>query len=123
MFYISQEYYFTMSIAITGIVFTAQPTDMEACGVNETALFPCRYEGSASKPQWVINSTTYGSSNSELPPDHFYYNRILSVRNINPWQNKSRYQCQVLSLTNGHLLCAYCNTIGLLIVKCKGEQG
>ena len=107
-------------VIIIGIVFTAQLTDMEV-GVYETAVFPCRYEGSAATPQWIINSTTYGSLNSELPPNHFYHNYTLSVRNINIWQNTTRYQCQILSLTNGQF-CAYRSTIGQLIVKTKGEQ-
>ena len=102
-------------------MFIAQPTDMEVfCGVNEPVVFPCKYEGSASKPQWIINSTVYSSLNSRLPPDHFYHNYTLSVGNVKLWQNTTTYQCQVL-FNNGPLLCAYRSTIGQLIIDCKGE--
>ena len=90
------------------------------CGVNEAAVFPCQYEGSMLTPQWIINSTVYGSLDSQLPLDHFYHDRTLSVRNVQLWQNKTTYQCQIV-IINGPLLCAYRSTIGQLIIKCKGE--
>lgn len=102
-------------------MFTAEPIDVEVqCGANEVAVFHCKFEGSTSSPQWVINSTVYSSLNSQLPPDHFYSNHALSVTNIELWQNTTHYQCQVLQ-RNGPLFCAHRSTVGQLIIKCGGN--
>ena len=98
------------------VSFTEEPADKEiGCDTNEIAVFPCRYNGSSSRPQWIINSTSYSSIDSLLPPDHSYFNQSLSVRSRN---NNTVYQCQLLS--NKGSLCAYKSATGKLIVKCKG---
>ena len=104
-----------------GIIFTAQPTNMEViCGANNTVVFPCQYDRSTLIPQWIINSTVFGSLNSQLPADHYYHDHTLSVRTIKLWKNETTYQCQIVTF-NGQLLCAYRSTIGQLIIKCNGK--
>ena len=110
-----------MHAYVIGIIFTAQPTDMEVIwGANNTVDFPCQYDGSTSIPQWIINSTVFGSLNSRLPADHYYHDHTLSVRNIKLWQNETTYQCQIVTI-NGPSLCAYRSTIGHLIIRCNGK--
>ena len=103
-------------------MFLAEPGDGGIqCGANAEATFSCLYEGSNALPQWIINYTVYSSQNSRLPPDHFYQNHMLTVTNIDFWQNTT-YQCQVL-YNSGPLFCAYRSSIGrLIIVKCTGKD-
>ena len=86
------------------------------CGRDNNATFLCQFQGSVSRPRWIINSTEYSSINSELPPDHYYSSHSLTVTNIND-KNGTRYQCQLLVFEDGEL-CAYKSTIGQLIYRC-----
>ena len=88
------------------------------CGSDDDAVFRCRYEGTSILPQWIINSTTYSSINSQLPPDHFYSTHTLRVTNVKLAQNFTTYQCQILMNTG----CAYRSSVGHLITKCDGKK-
>lgn len=84
-------------------------------GTHGIANFSCNFEGSSAAPQWVINSTVYGSIH--LPQDHYYFNHQLSVRS--PIQyNNTNYSCQVALPTNEGTQCVYASGTGRLIVKC-----
>ena len=102
---------------IIGISFVAEPRDIEAiCGQHNDATFPCQFEGSNSRPQWVINSTVYSSIQSILPLDHYIDSHALSVTNVKN-KNRTTYQCQLVLLEQGRL-CAYKSVIGQLIFRC-----
>lgn len=108
----------------TGITFLAEPRDVEvACGADKVAIFPCQYEGESEsvQVQWVINSTVFNLSKTQLPPGHHYIHstHTLSVTNIKLWQNQTIYQCQLLDTTTS---CVYTSTVGQLIIKCKSKS-
>lgn len=99
------------------ISFTSELRDAEVlCGGDNSATFLCQFEGSISRPEWLINSTRYVSINSELPPDHYYSSHSLTVANAND-KNGTRYQCELLLFEDG-VLCAYRSAIGQLIYRC-----
>ena len=81
--------------------------------------FACQFTNNTadySHLQWIINSVEYNST--QLPPNHSYDGRVLTVRNINLNQHNSMYQCQLLSNVDNY--CAHKSTIGRLIIKCQG---
>ena len=101
-------------------MFIEEPRDevVKRCGADQVAIFPCQYTGSVAHPNWIINSTEYGSV--ILPPDHSYSSNILKVSNVKE-KNGTRYQCFILS-TQNEAPCVYGSTIGQLTVNCKGKD-
>ena len=104
----------------TGIIFTTEPEDIRVnCGTAKNAEFPCKYEGSRTHPLWIINNTEYSSINSQLPPDHYYGDNMLTVKNLLA-KNGTQYQCYLPVFEDG-VLCAYISAPGQLIVNCRGN--
>ena len=83
-------------------------------------MFHCEYQGSTNHPMWLINYTSYTSLNAQLPQNHFYQDHVLSVTNVNVYQNNTPYQCFLLLFVN--VLCAYRSTVGrLIVINCRGK--
>ena len=100
------------------IIFTEQPVDVTVgCRPIDRAVFPCKYEGSISNPQWIINSTIYINS-LQLPQDYMYENNELTVNDTFK-KNGTEYQCYLL-FHEGSSICARRSSVGRLIVKCTG---
>ena len=94
-----------------------EPADVEAQCTTTIVKFPCQYRlQSKGHPQWVINNTTFNSSN--LPKDHSFDGKVLSVQNLAVKQNNTQYQC-LFEATNSS--CVHRSSIGHLIIRCEGN--
>lgn len=100
------------------VIFTQEPSiqslTCSRAASDQTAVFNCHYEGSMVHPYWLINSTSYASLNSQLPPDHSYEFNQLIVENL-PGKYTTKYQCFLLFSESG-TICAYRSAVGKLII-------
>ena len=105
----------------TGSVFIAIPNNIEITCGTEAAVFPCEHKfGSDVHPLWIINNKAYKLS--QLPRDHFYDGKALSVKNPKLKQNNTSYQCMIehSALQNAENTCFYRSSTGYLWITCEG---
>ena len=107
-----------------GSVFTAEPISIEVTCRAESVLFPCEHKfGSNLHPLWIINDKIYESS--QLPQDHHYDGKALSVKNLKLKQNNTSYQCVIKSptsqKTDSEATCFYRSAVGYLWKICEGN--
>ena len=103
-----------------------EPGDVHiACESDETAKFACRHNlsGEIQPAQWIINSIAYGPKS--LPNDHVITHNgsetMISVKNIEPEQNNTHYQC-LLQVPYLETTCTHKSRIAQLIINgCNGK--
>lgn len=95
--------------------------DATVC-LGGTAYFSCDYTGTRSRPQWIINSTLYTSSNLPLNTRYDGDSRMLIVSDVTEEQVDVTYQC-FLALFNpvNDSICLILSSIGKLKVNTSGK--
>ena len=104
---------FLLLVTLAGIVFITQPEDHNVC-IGSSATVKCMFMGTDVLPSWFINSTLYTSS--DLPPNHRYDGRLMTIDNVLPHQNDTTYQC-FFNLIISESLCQLKSHIGKLQVQ------
>lgn len=61
---------------------------------GESASFPCFYNGTNDIPIWYIKGFSY--STQGLPERHSYYNKTLSIHDVQASDNGTTYRCGFL---------------------------
>jgi hypothetical protein len=103
-------------------VFSAEPSNSQITCGTESAIFPCEHKfGSDVHPFWIINNKSY--TLSQLPQDHFYDGKALSVKNPKLKQNDTSYQCVIEgpALQNADTTCFYRSIVVKLWITCEGK--
>lgn len=99
------------------ISFNKEPVDDKVC-VGDTAHFDCDINN-WPQPEWYINEEFYQSYN--LPLNHKYIRKQLTISNVTIHLNGTRYKCSFVVLNQGRKY-QFNSTCAILQVYSKGED-